>query len=101
MIEAWWRVLRFGWLFINQLDNIATLRRLIEFYVNEHNQRMPHGALDGQTPDEMYFGRGATIPDELAKKRREARRRRVEQNQRVTCGECSHRAGDADRDIAA
>ena len=62
---------------------------------------MPHSAFDGQTPDEMYFGRGATIPDELAERRQEAQRKRVEQNQRITCGECSRRTGDADRDIAA
>jgi putative transposase len=86
---------------INRLDNIVTLRRLIESYVNEHNQRMPQNAFDGQTPDEMYFGRGATIPDELAEKGREARTKRSEQRQHFTCGECSRRARDADRDIAA
>jgi putative transposase len=72
-----------------------------EYYVSEHNERMPHSAFDGQTPDETYFGRGATIPDKLAEMRREAQRRRVEQNQRITCGDCSRRAGDANRDIAA
>ena len=40
------------WLFINHLNNIVTLRRLVEFYANGHNQRMPHSA---------------TIPDELAR----------------------------------
>jgi hypothetical protein len=49
-----------------------TLRKLIDFYVAEHNATMPHSAFRGQTPDEMHFGQGATIPDELALKRREA-----------------------------
>jgi putative transposase len=32
MIEAFWRSLRHGWLYLHNLDNTATLRRLIEFY---------------------------------------------------------------------
>jgi hypothetical protein len=39
--------------------------RLVEFYVTEHNQRIPHAAFDGQTPNEIYFGRGDRVPDEL------------------------------------
>jgi hypothetical protein len=38
---------------------------------------MPHNAFEGQTPDEMYFGRGEAVPDELAKKTQEARRSRI------------------------
>jgi len=89
------------WLFINHLDNIVTLRRLIEFYVNERNQRMPHSASDGQTPDEMYFGRGATILDELAERRRDARRRRVEQNRRASCSTCPRRSEETSHEVAA
>jgi hypothetical protein len=101
MIRAWWRVLKIGWLFINHLDNIITLRRLIEFHVNEYNQRIPHSAFDGQTPDEMYFGRSATIPDELAERRRDARRRRVEQNRRVSCSTCPRRSEETSQEVAA
>ena len=50
---------------------IATVQRLVEFYVTEHNERIPHGALEGQTPNEMYFGRGAQVPDDLTLRRRE------------------------------
>jgi len=28
---------------------------MVEFYVNEHNTKMPHPAFSGQTPDEMFF----------------------------------------------
>jgi putative transposase len=51
LIESWWRSLKHGWLFINHLENIVTLRKLIDFYAAEHNQRMPHSAFHGQTPD--------------------------------------------------
>jgi hypothetical protein len=40
---------------------MATLRKLIEFHVTEHNATMPNSAFRGQTPDEMYFGYGVTM----------------------------------------
>ena len=37
MIEAWWRVLKHNWLFLNQLDTLATVTKLVAFYVDQHN----------------------------------------------------------------
>ena len=37
MIEAWWRSLTHQWLFLHSLDSITTVRRLVVFYVQEHN----------------------------------------------------------------
>jgi putative transposase len=58
MIEAWWRTLKHQWLFLHSLDSVTTVRRLVAFYVDEHNRVLPHSAFRGQTPDEMYFGTG-------------------------------------------
>jgi len=55
MIEAWWRSLKHQWLFLHPLDSVTTVRRLVAFYVDEHNRVLPHSAFRGQTPDEMYF----------------------------------------------
>jgi hypothetical protein len=59
MIEAWWRSLKHQWLFLHSLESVATIRRLVAFYVHEHNHEhnhvLPHSAFRGQTPDEMYF----------------------------------------------
>jgi hypothetical protein len=38
---------------------------LTAFCVQQHNTVMPYRAFDGQTPDEMYLGRGHRI-DELS-----------------------------------
>lgn len=65
LIESWWRSLKHQWLFLNRLDTVAHVRKLVAFYVEEHNTRVPHSAFRGQTPDEMYFGTGDTVPDEL------------------------------------
>jgi hypothetical protein len=58
MIEAWWRSLKHQWLFLHSLDSVTTVRRLVEFSVQQHNRVLPHSAFRGQTPDEMYFGTG-------------------------------------------
>jgi transposase InsO family protein len=93
VIEAFWRSLRHQWLYLNSLDSMAALKRLVAFYVDQHNSVMPHSAFNGQTPDEVYFGRGMQVGDELAAERRDARRARMELNRKVSCRVCDPRAG--------
>ncbi len=101
LIEAWWRSLKHQWLFLNHLDRMATLRKLVEFFVTEHNATMPHSAFRGQTPDEMYFGRSEAVPDELAERRQEARRNRIEHNRDIACSDCQRGIAATRDDIAA
>ena len=101
LIEAWWRSLKHRWLYLHQLDNIATMKRLVTLYVTEHNQRIPHAAFDGQSPDEIYFDRRADVPDELAVARREARKRRAELNRAVACTTCPRGAPTPNEHFAA
>ncbi|HEY3450386.1 MAG TPA: hypothetical protein VGK67_28790, partial [Myxococcales bacterium] len=61
MIEAWWRSLKHQGLFLNQLDSLAAVQRLVTFYVGQHNAVMPHSAFKGQTPNEIFFGTGAGL----------------------------------------
>ena len=95
LIEAWWRSLRHQWLYLNSLDSLATVRRLVGWHVREHNEVLPHAAFDGQTPDEIYFGRGEGVPDQLARRCHEARQKRLERNREATCSRCS-RSGHED-----
>ena len=88
MIEAWWRSLKHQWLFLHSLDSVGTVRRLVEFYVQEHNRVLPHSAFRGQTPDEMYFGTGDTVPTDLTSRAAAARRARVDANRLAACGRC-------------
>ena len=75
LIESWWRVLKHQWLYLNTLDTVGTVEKLVAFYVHEHNTRLPHSAFRGQTPDEMYFQTGTSVPQELdaARQARQAR----------------------------
>jgi len=88
MIEAWWRSLKHQWLFLHSLDSVTTVRRLVAFYVDEHNRVLPHSAFRGQTPDEMYLGTGATVPADLRARAAAARRARVKANRSALCETC-------------
>jgi putative transposase len=88
MIEAWWRSLKHQWLFLHPQDSVTTIRRLVAFYVDEHNRVLPHSAFRGQTPDEMYFGTGDAVPADLTSRAAAARRTRVEANRSASCETC-------------
>jgi transposase InsO family protein len=88
MIEAFWRSLRHAWLYLHNLDDTTTLRRLIEFYMRAHNETMPHAAFNGQTPDEIYFGNGDQVVIDLAAARVRARQERMNANRMATCRVC-------------
>jgi transposase InsO family protein len=89
MIESWWRMLKHQWLFLNTLDSLSGVKKLIAFYVNEYNKKLPHSAFRGQTPDEMYFGTGDRIADGLESKRVRARTLRLQSNRSASCKACA------------
>src|SRR5215470_8825940 len=88
MIEAWWRALKHQWLFLHSLDSVPTVRRLVAFYVDEHNRVLPHSAFRGQAPDERYFGTGDAVPADLTSGADTARRARAEANRSAACRTC-------------
>lgn len=94
LIEAWWRSLKHQWLYLHQLDNITTVRRLVAFYVQQHNEVMPHSAFNGLTPDEVYFGQTTGVLPALAEQRVTARRQEgkkcsVQDRSGLNCPACS------------
>jgi len=88
MIEAWWRTLKHQWLYLNTLDSLQTVRRLVAFYVEAHNTEIPRSAFPGQTPDEMYYGRGKDVPDKLEAAKSQARAARLAANRTLSCSAC-------------
>ncbi len=85
LIESWWRALKHQWLFLN---TVGRLKKLVLFYVHEHNTRLPHSAFRGQTPDEMYFGTGDRVPDELDASKKAARQSQMKLNRETSCPTC-------------
>ncbi len=100
LIEAWWRTLKHQWLFLNTLDSISAVRRLVDFYVTAHNSEIPHSAFQGQTPDEMYSGRGHGIAEHLEEAKKRARAARLQANRASSCGACWHPAPMSDKTLA-
>jgi len=88
MIEAFWRSLKYQWLYLNSLDTIERLRTLVAFFIEQYNTQMPHPAFSGQTPDEMYFGTAVDLPAELAAARSKARGERLAANRAMSCNQC-------------
>ena len=88
MIESWWRILKHQWLYLNSLDSVSTVTKLVEFYVDQHNTHLPPSAFMGQTPDEMYFGTGAEVTEKLKAARIDALQQRKETNRARRCSAC-------------
>ena len=87
-IDAFWRKIKYSFLFNYNLDSLATVTRLIAKFVDEYNTVMPHSAFRGQTPDEMFFGNAPDIEKRLAEERRKAREKRFEFNRALSCEDC-------------
>ena len=68
LIESWWRAIKHQRLYLNTLDTVATIRKLVAFYIDQHNTQLPHSAFRGQTPDEMCMRTGSKIPKQLIEK---------------------------------
>ena len=81
-------MLKHQWLYLNQLDSVQMVRKLVAFYVDQHNTHLPHSAFQGQTPDEMYLGTGSHIPNQLKEERLVARQSRLETNRAMSCRKC-------------
>ncbi len=70
---------------MNTLDTVAAVRRHVTFYVDAHNRQIPHSALNGRTPDEVYFGDAEHIPAALEARSKTARQARLEVNRALSC----------------
>jgi hypothetical protein len=71
-----------SWLYLHQLDSIETVRRLVAFYVQQHNEVVPHSTFKGATPDEVYFELAGGVAAHLKARRAEAQTLRLANNRR-------------------
>jgi len=89
MIEVFWRKLKHSYLYKYSLDSLATVKRLIEKYIEDYNALMPHSAFNCQTPDEIYFGTAPNIEEHLVTERAKAGEQRMEFNRALSCDTCN------------
>jgi hypothetical protein len=88
MVEALWRQMKHAWLFLNRLDTLATVERLVAFYVEQHNVVIPQWVHRGRTPDEVFNGDAVELPERLHEAHRDAIRDRIAANRRLNCDSC-------------
>ena len=67
---------------------VASVRKLVAFYVEQHNCHLPHSAFKGQTPDEMRLGTGDDVPKQLEAAKLAARNLRLKTNREINCRVC-------------
>ena len=87
MIETGFRALKHNCLFLHQLNDAVTAKRLVEFYVREHNTAIRSSAFGGERPNEIYFRTGAHVRHEVMAIRLTAKPTSVQRN-RSACGAC-------------
>ncbi len=86
--------MKYQWLFLNVLDSVGTVERLVAFYVVAYNVEIPHAAYRVQTPDEIYYGRGEAIPGQIEAARTVARAARQRANRELLCAICAPQAAE-------
>ncbi|MEY3902601.1 MAG: hypothetical protein RL189_1907 [Pseudomonadota bacterium] len=71
------------------LDDLASVRKHVGAFIEDYNTLIPHSALHGATPMEMYLGRWLPAQvDELKNTEERAREERRIANLNSSCGVC-------------
>lgn len=85
-VYALFRSLKHQHLHYRALRDIKTFTNEAAFYLREHNERMPHNALNGATPLENYIGSWTSEDlSRLQKERRQAAAERIRANRAARC----------------
>jgi len=54
-VERLWKTVKYEEVYLHAYDSVIEAQRRLAAYFAFYNQGRPHGALDGQTPDMIYF----------------------------------------------
>lgn len=54
-VERLWRTVKYEEIYLHAYESVTDARQSLTRYFGFYNQRRPHSALDGQTPDTVYF----------------------------------------------
>jgi putative transposase len=54
-VERLWKSVEYEEVYLHAYDSVAEARQSLQRYFSFYNQRRPHRALDGRTPDMVYF----------------------------------------------
>lgn len=88
LIEVFWRQIKNYWLYLNHLYSFGAVQRLVAFYIDQHNRVIPHSALKGHTPDEVFREEASDLPERLREAHRVAIQERVANSRQLNCENC-------------
>ena len=54
-VERLWKSLTYEEVYLHAYDTVSTAQQGVERYLRFYNQTRPHRALEGQTPDQVYY----------------------------------------------
>ena len=54
-VERLWRTIKYEEVYLHAYDSVSEARQALSRYITFYNTRRPHSALDGKTPDDVYF----------------------------------------------
>jgi putative transposase len=54
-VERLWKTIKYEEVYLHAYDTVADAKVGIARYIDFYNRRRPHRALDGMTPDAVYF----------------------------------------------
>jgi len=54
-VERFWKSIKYEAVYLHAYDNVSEAQGGIGRYIDFYNQRRPHRALDGDTPESVYF----------------------------------------------
>jgi putative transposase len=89
MIEAVFRSIKHNYLFDQEIKNHKSLKKHVDFWFGEHNERIPHTAFKGETPAEKFYQTWDQEQEiRILVKQEDAIKLRVKHNQQVSCKIC-------------
>jgi putative transposase len=54
-VERLWKTIKYEEVYLHAYDTVADAKARLARYIDFYNRRRPHRALDGVTPDAVYF----------------------------------------------
>ena len=54
-VERLWKTVKYEHVYLHAYDTVPEARAKLATYLEFYNRRRPHTALDGHTPDDLYF----------------------------------------------
>lgn len=54
-VERLWKTIKYEEVYLHAYDSVSAAKDSLARYVTFYNERRPHRALDGRTPDDIYF----------------------------------------------